>query len=492
MKINKLIIIPVALLTTTLLTGVILSSAFTHADGNTSSTGTLSITVDSACTIKGGASGTDDSGSSTYTTSINAGNYTELSGSKLVTLCNDQSGYALYAIGYSGGSYDSQTHTDLIGTQTTGNIQTGTSGDNSYWAMKLEAVQGLTPPTIETVFQSYHVIPNTYTKIASYTTPTSTASDAGATVQTKYKINISKTQLAGSYTGKVKYTIVHPNTAPAPPPVNPPVSCTTPVPNLTYMQDLNSSNKASVLASMTEDSEYYLADKRDNKAYCVAKLKDGNIWMTQNLDHDIKTDGSVTYDPTTTDVPSTWTPSAATYPTGTTTWNNSIFNPESYNPGELYWSGTLENNTPVSNGNSHYHLGNYYNWTAAIAMNDSSSYTTQYQDVNQSICPVNWTLPKGGDATISGSFEYLVTKYGWNSSSKTMANPNIWNSPIKASLGGYWYGSLEDVGHGSYFWSPMVYDNDYSYTLYATSTGYVRPDYRLDRYSGFSVRCLAR
>jgi hypothetical protein len=87
------------------------------------------------------------------------------------------------------------------------------------------------------------------------------------------------------------------------------------------MQDLNSSNKATVLSNMTEDSQYYLADKRDDKAYCVAKLKDGNIWMTQNLDHDIKTDGSVTYDSTTTDITAAWTPSTTTYPTGTTTWN---------------------------------------------------------------------------------------------------------------------------------------------------------------------------
>jgi hypothetical protein len=68
------------------------------------------------------------------------------------------------------------------------------------------------------------------------------------------------------------------------------------------MQDLTSSNKATVLSNMTEDSQYYLADKRDDKTYCVAKLKDGNLWMTQNLDHDIKTDGSVTYNNTTTDL----------------------------------------------------------------------------------------------------------------------------------------------------------------------------------------------
>ena len=105
----------------------------------------------------------------------------------------------------------------------------------------------LTPPTILNSFDNYHVVPSSYTQIAKQETSTSTPSSAGASVQTKYKVNISSSQTAGTYTGKVKYTMVHPNTAPAPPPVNPPVSCTTPVPNLTYMQDLNNSNKATVL-----------------------------------------------------------------------------------------------------------------------------------------------------------------------------------------------------------------------------------------------------
>ncbi len=492
MKTKSLYIVPVVLLTTTLLTGIVLTSTITHADGNTNVTDAVSITVDSACTMTGGPTG-ESTTDNTYTATIQPGTHSEISGSKLVTICNDSLGYSIYAIGYSGDSYDSSTHTDLIGANNIGNIQTGTSGNNSYWAMKLEAVTGVTPPTILNSFDNYHVIPDTYTQIAKQETSTSSPSSAGASVQTKYKVNISSSQTAGTYTGKVKYTMVHPNTAPAPTPpspINPPVSCTTPVPNLTYMQDLNSSNKASVLASMTEDSQYYLADKRDDKAYCVAKLKDGNIWMTQNLDHDIKTDGSVAYTPATTDVPSTWTPSTATYPTSTTTWEYSDTAPESYDPGELYWSGTPDDTTPVSTGNSHYHLGNYYNWTAAVAMNDSSSYTTQYQDINQSICPANWTLPKGGNVTTSGSFQYLVTQYGW--SDYEMTNPNIWNSPIKTSLSGFWGGSLEGFGGLGSFWSPMVNDSYTSYYLYADSDGYVGPNDYSTRGDGVSVRCLAR
>ncbi len=73
-----------------------------------------------------------------------------------------------------------------------------------------------------------------------------------------------------------------------------------------------------------------------------------------------------------------------------------------------------------------------------------------------------------------------------------MTNPNIWNSPIKASLSGYWYGSLEYVGDYGRFWSPMVSGSYYSYNLAADSGGYVGPDGGSDRGFGISVRCLAR
>lgn len=35
------------------------------------------------------------------------------------------------------------------------------------------------------------------------------------------------------------------------------------------------------------EQQYQMMDKRDNKIYWVAKLADGNVWMTQNLDYDL-------------------------------------------------------------------------------------------------------------------------------------------------------------------------------------------------------------
>ncbi|MBR2708855.1 hypothetical protein IKE98_00790 [Candidatus Saccharibacteria bacterium] len=269
------------------------------------------------------------------------------------------------------------------------------------------------------------------------------------------------------------------------------------------MQDQTVSSLAAAMPN--EGDSTILRDSRDGKMYIVGKLADGNYWMLQNLDHDIKTDGSVIYDNTTTDIgwngsgysSASWSPSAATYPTGTTTWNGSNTNPESYDPGEQYWSGTLRDNTPVSTGSPYYHLGNYYNWTAAVAMNDSSSYKGPETDVNQSICPSGWTLPKVSNILYnapSGSFRYLVSQYGW--SDDKMTDPYIWDSPIKLPLAGNWHGSLAEIGDFGNYWSPVVEENLGNFAsglkLFYYG-GSVDPDYTLiSRGSGYSVRCVAR
>ncbi|MBR3172898.1 hypothetical protein IKF21_03280, partial [Candidatus Saccharibacteria bacterium] len=56
-----------------------------------------------------------------------------------------------------------------------------------------------------------------YTQIAKLTSATDAGSNpTGSNISTYYKVKISISQTADTYTGKVKYTLVHPNTAPAP------------------------------------------------------------------------------------------------------------------------------------------------------------------------------------------------------------------------------------------------------------------------------------
>ena len=133
----------------------------------------------------------------------------------LKVACNDPNGFSLYAIGYTGEQYEGTNHTKLVGNNEPNNtIATGTatSGDNSNWAMKLATnAQATYPITLENGYGAFSNIPNTYTKVASRANATDVGESAtGSTLTTTYAAYVSRTQPADTYTGKVKYTLVHP------------------------------------------------------------------------------------------------------------------------------------------------------------------------------------------------------------------------------------------------------------------------------------------
>lgn len=269
--------------------------------------------------------------------------------------------------------------------------------------------------------------------------------------------------------------------------------------DLTYMQDfatLTGAEKADVLASMTMGDQYTLKDNRDDKTYYISKLKDGNVWMTQNLDLDL--DSNAIYTSSDTDIDTDWTPDSSTYAKNDITWKYTS-KPESYNPGAIcwdgvlntYWIGTLDDSVidcDDSGANTHYRVGNYYNWAAAVAMNNTS--TTAGVDVDRSICPAGWTLPKSGDYVDSGSFVYLNDQQGLTSG----ASGNIQNAPTYFVYSGRWYGSSGYVGSGGYYWSSVADSSSTAYAFYLSFnvSGSLNPQNTSDRRYGCSVRCLAR
>ena len=295
----------------------------------------------------------------------------------------------------------------------------------------------------------------------------------------------SDTQASGDYKNVIIFTVVG-NAAPEPPLI---------------MQEV-----ASWKNDLDIGDEIQAMDLRDNKVYYVAKLADGLLWMTQNLDHDIGDIDGGTYTSADTDLPAatSWKPSASeeTYATNDTTWNYSYTEPESYDPGDLCWTENLNTNwdgklsteteSCTQEGN-HYHIGNYYNWTAAVAMSDSSSYTAYGADVNQSICPAGWMLPKSGyTLTGSGSFINLVKEYDWDRSIFT-GSYTAWGEPLRLTLGGYWYGDSDGVASYGDFWSSVVDGGNQSCGLDVNAVGDVYPQYHdISRNTGNSVRCVAR
>jgi len=186
---NYLIIMGIVL-SAFILSSLMLSSPHTYAE-----TATASVTVSAACSFTAGGK--------TNTASLTPGTSTELTSNAITTSCNDHAGYAIYAIGYSGDSYSASTHTDLINsTNSSYNIKTDGTGSN--WKMKLT---NLSNATVANSFDSYQNIPSSFTKVASYGSATTSGS-----ITPKYQVTASSAQVAGSYTGKVKYVLIHPST----------------------------------------------------------------------------------------------------------------------------------------------------------------------------------------------------------------------------------------------------------------------------------------
>lgn len=160
---------------------------------------------------------------------INNGQTKDYTATTIKVICNDASGWMVNAIGASqtgkGVTGNTSTIDSMAPTLSTSHpIATGTSGDSSYWAMKLTTPTGteqnpiLYPAVVMSDFQNWHVVPNASTKVASgpmtdttVDSGTSQISGTGSEFTTNYQVHIGATQEADTYTGKVTYTLVHAN-----------------------------------------------------------------------------------------------------------------------------------------------------------------------------------------------------------------------------------------------------------------------------------------
>ncbi len=185
-----------------LFVGFALAKSIDNVSAANTGNGTMSVTINSVC---GFGSNTGGSYSRTVTPAAAA---TTITGDAISVSCNDSVGYSVYAIGYSGDSYTG-TNTDLIHNSNTAyNVKTNASFRGSYWKLKLAVSGGA---TVVGSYGSFQQIPSSYAQVAKYTTNTTSG-----TITPSYQVYIGETQPAGTYTGKVKYTLVHPNNAAAP------------------------------------------------------------------------------------------------------------------------------------------------------------------------------------------------------------------------------------------------------------------------------------
>ncbi len=459
---------------------------------------------------------------SEHTISMISGTYKDNIGkTTMKTTCNDKDGYVIYAIG-STNDIDGKNTLSSIDLGEDYDIPTGlntskpsTGEDTSSWAMKLTPVAGNYTPTIPAEYNNtYGLIPNTWTNVASRD-PGTFDMQEGSTFTTTYAIYTKGTQPAGTYTGQVKFALLHPSSSISPTTLERAfflagktkvdiVDPTTGETNSYYkMQDMttNICNAANITG---EASQVQLVDIRDNKTYWVTKLLDGHCWMTQNLDLDLDSSVALTSEDTDlNDATSAayqdgyniennvikWTPISSTLTNANrTNWKNNNNKPYSLNIGESYA-------TYISN--NHGLIGNYYNWTAAIASNNStnlieSTFNNVSNNPHNSICPKGWRLPIVTEYSnyYSGDNDFANLKYYYRNSP---------TSPIWFNKSGLIVsGDTKQFGLIGFYQSSTLNGDKSAYYLRIDNNMNPVGYYIYDQYDGnnrgfgFSVRCLAR
>ncbi len=465
-----------------IISAIILSSLRSSATGSNSGIDQIQFSLSVSCTL---SSVVD----SAHTKEITNGTYhSDVGKTTITTLCNDGNGYSVYAAGYSN---NEDGNTKLINAEHPEySIDTGlaTSGLISNWAMKLNNIPddpSPTPAVIEPAYDNtYGLVPQYWTRVASRPSGT-TDMDEGSSFTTTYAIYTTSNQHAGTYNGQVKYLLTHPSYE------KPPY----------YMQEVDKWKN-----NIAMEESVQAIDTRDGKKYWVTKLKDGNIWMTQNLDLDLDpakpltskdtdlTDHSLTdayvdgynYNPNTGIT--TWTPERKTIDFQNTTvtgWSNDNNNP---------YSASKTDSTETG----HASLGNYYNWTAAIASNNSSSLKQDtLNDISKnpknSICPKGWRLPtiSSQSETESGSTnEFARLNYLYNNNLNN-TDTGLIDEPLWFIRSGDVWGANFGAGFGHYL-SSTVKSSSSTYDMYFKSNT-ASPSYTDNgRMSGRSVRCIMR
>ena len=200
---------PLGLVGITILSGVFLMSSNSFATDNTDVVDEINITVPVSCSLSG-------TGMTSHNANIVNGTYqADIGSTTLKAFCNDTNGFAIYAIGFTDDEYGKTVLTNsTLGS--TYDIATGTatSGSTSNWAMKLATNSSATyAVTLDNGFGAYSAVPSAYTKVAHRDSGTDIGTNAtGAELTSTYAAYMNQTQPAGTYSGKVKYTLVHPAT----------------------------------------------------------------------------------------------------------------------------------------------------------------------------------------------------------------------------------------------------------------------------------------
>lgn len=439
---------------------------------------------------------------------------------KLTINTNNVSGYSVYMQTINGTS--DLVSTDSTNTRRVASITETTSQENftaNTWGYSFDTDKRklYEPVTIDT-------------GEAVLSTDTATTTD---TYDLTFGVAVGADLPMGTYNNSVLISVV----------ANP--SVVTGLEQLTYMQGMT----PDICRHTAEGTTKQLVDTRDGNSYWVAKLKDENCWMTQNLALNIPAEGLKATD---TDISVDWNSRSTKPPLATNDYTKfNTTSASSWSEGKVVlatpdaakscaanttagtlaqtcanmgfvdvsrkdWSPTYEaqdGKFTFPNGteyeglvaidienktyDAHYLVGNHYNFYAATAGLTVAANTNS----TGSICPKGWTLPKGGTTAfdLNGSAVYLLKQYGLATSNTAGVASNEEYNFTKAPLYFVRSGSMGYVNNGSltnanincyagiasFYWSSTA---TYSYGIsYQNKVNFAASS---TAYTGGPIRCI--
>ncbi len=156
-----------------------------------------------------GLSPAGQSGDYAYSTVVTPGQAaTDLGSTQMTIKCNQTGGWVLNAVG-AGAAANHNNYMKSDNNVASEDVATGiaTSGDTSNWAFKVTTTEAYAS-LIQGSYGNYAEIPDSATAVVKSTAATDITN--GVTVSPKYQVFMSTKQAAGSYTGKVSYTLLQP------------------------------------------------------------------------------------------------------------------------------------------------------------------------------------------------------------------------------------------------------------------------------------------
>lgn len=237
----------------------------------------------------------------------------------------------------------------------------------------------------------------------------------------------------------------------------------------TYIQNLDD--------SLCTEQPLIVVDARDNQEYTVARLADGNCWMTENLNLGAE---DLLLPLTSKNTNTKSNVDIATF----NSWKNVAPN---YDVTSFI---TVDGTDPV-NGTKYGVLYDYCAVTAGTYCYPSDG--QQHGNAASDICPVGWRLPIGGEDTdAKNEFKKLKDLYDGSDYDKAIKmRAPISDGGAAFALAGYKTGSgITGSGITGLYWSSVgVTGRARTFSLYTASTDTANFS---ERAYGLSVRCILK